>query len=336
MAYLGITASDDGLSAVGDGPDVVSRLVRALGDVPADAPIVIMIHGYRFHPGIAQVDPHRLLFSHRPDRTGWKIRSWPGGLGFDEHDGRSGLAIGFAWPAREKHLPSLLKRRCTGFAAVYDRAAFYGFRLAELVRMVQRLAHGRSIDVIAHSLGARVALCALRHLETVPERMILLGAAEFDARAREHVQARAGAGTPQIYNITARANDFYDVMFETFAPRRRWSDRAVGLGPVRDLPQWLDIQIDRQDVTAWINAQGVRLRPSEVRFCHWSFYTRAGAFDLYQAILRRRPGWDIASLRAAPCFVRQEPRWSGFRSGRVDVTGKAPPGPDDLTDLNRA
>ncbi len=331
MAYLGITASEDGLRAVGDGPDLVTRLARALREVPEDAPIVIMIHGYRFHPGITEFDPHRLLFSHRPDRTGWKIRSWPGGLGFDERDGRSGLAIGFAWPARERHLPCLLGQGRTGFARVYERAAVYGRRLAELIDAIHRLAPGRRVDVIAHSLGARVALCSLRHLQTSPDRMILLGAAEFGPRAVEHVEARGGADAPEIYNVTARANDFYDLMFETFAPRRRWSDRAVGLGPVGGLPRWLDIQIDRQDVTAWINAQGVRLRPSEVRFCHWSFYTRAGAFDLYQAILRRRPGWDIASLRTAPCFLPREPQGSRPR-GAVPADGRR----DDLTDLNRA
>jgi len=336
MAYLGITASDDGLRAVGDGPDLVSRLADALRDVPSDAPIVIMIHGYRFHPDVAEFDPHRLLFSHRPDRTGWKIRSWPGGLGFDEHDGRSGLAIGFAWPARQRHLPSLLRQRRTGFASVYDRAAFFGHHVADLMGTIRTLAPERRIDIIAHSLGARVALCSLRHLERAPARMILLGAAEFEQRVREHVRARPGSDPPQIYNITSRANDFYDLMFEAFAPRRRWSDRAVGLGPISDLPRWLDIRIDRHDVAAWINARGVRLKPSEVRFCHWSFYTRAGAFDLYQAILRRRPGWDIASLRTAPCFLRQETRWAGFRRGRTDDDARAAIDADDITDLNRA
>ena len=59
-----------------------------------------------------------------------------------------------------------------------------------------------------------------------------------------------------------------------------------------------------------MNAQGIPLTRSEARLCHWSFYTRGGAFAVYQAILRRRPGWDIASLRAAPFLAAQEPRWS--------------------------
>ena len=63
-------------------------------------------------------------------------------------------------------------------------------------------------------------------------------------------------------------------------------------------------------MTAWINARGIPLTPPSDRHCHWSFYTREGAFALYQAILRRQPGWDVAGLRAAACFGAQEPRWS--------------------------
>ena len=87
-------------------------------------------------------------------------------------------------------------------------------------------------------------------------------------------------------------------MFETFAPRRGWRERAIGLGLRAQLPNWLDLQLDRADVTAWINAQGIALTSRNARLCHWSFYTRDGALAVYQAILRRRPGWDIASLRA--------------------------------------
>jgi hypothetical protein len=155
-----------------------------------------------------------------------------------------------------------------------------------------------------------VALAALPLLPLAPGRMVLLGAAEFDARAHEFLGALPAPCPPQIYNVTARANDLYDAMFESFAPRRSWGERAVGLGLRAKRPHWLDLQLDRADVTAWINAQGVPLTPSRARLCHWSFYTRGGAFAVYQAILRRRPGWDIASLRTAPCFAAQEPRWS--------------------------
>ena len=124
--------------------------------------------------------------------------------------------------------------------------------------------------------------------------------------------AARGPRPPAIYNVTARANDAYDAAFETFAPRRGWGERALGLGLADPPPFWVDLQLDRPEVAAWINARGIPLRPSATRLCHWSFYTRPGAFEVYQAILRRHPGWDVASLRAAPCLAAQEPRWSRF------------------------
>ena len=75
-----------------------------------------------------------------------------------------------------------------------------------------------------------MALAALPHLRAAPGRVILLGAAEFDARALRVLGAAPRRGRRRIYNVTARANDLYDAMFETFAPRRGWGERAVGLG----------------------------------------------------------------------------------------------------------
>lgn len=311
MAYVGITASPGGLSGSNGGPDLDALLAPRLAATPPDAPIVVLIHGYKFDPTIGgdADDPHTSLYAFRPRAAGRKVRSWPEGLGFRPDTPEDGLCVGFAWPAAARHLPNLVSSGRTGFAVVYDRAAEYGARLAALIARIQALAPGRPVDILAHSLGARVALTATAHLETAPGRIVLLGAAEFDARARDALAARSGR-RPQVYNVTARANDFYDAMFETFAPRRDWSERALGLGLRDPLPCWLDLQLDRSDVTDWINAQGVGLTPSGARLCHWSFYTRGGAFEVYQAILRRRPGWDIPSLRAAPCFADQEPRWS--------------------------
>jgi len=314
MAYLGISATQDGL-ALADGGALDATLARRLAETPATAPVVVLIHGYRFDPHAArrpEDDPHRSLFAFEPATRGWKVRSWPRGLGFAPGRKEAGLCIGFGWPAMAPLLPSLAFERRTGFARVYDRAGAMGPRLAELVARIQAAAPGRQVDLLAHSLGARVAIAALPHLDDAPARILLLGAAEFDARAREALAAARGPRPPAIYNVTARANDAYDAAFETFAPRRGWGERALGLGLADPPPFWVDLQLDRPEVAAWINARGIPLRPSATRLCHWSFYTRPGAFEVYQAILRRHPGWDVASLRAAPCLAAQEPRWSRF------------------------
>lgn len=313
MAYLGTTASAEGLAPLDDSHDLETALKTRLDRLPPGAPVLILIHGYKFDPSGSVNNPHGSLFSLSAASGNRKIRSWPTGLGFGCSDPGTGLCIGFAWPASASHLTSLLRHGRTGFAEVYDRAPSYGARLAELIALIQSLAPGRPVDLLAHSLGARVALAALPALETAPGNMILLGAAEFDARALEFLAAMRSPRPPHIFNVTARANDFYDAMFESFAPRRSWRDRAVGRGLGAQSPCWLDLQIDRADVAAWARQRGIPLTPWDARLCHWSFYTRRGAFDLYQAILRRRPGWDFASLRAAPCFADQEPRWSRLR-----------------------
>jgi hypothetical protein len=309
MAYFGITATHAGVhGAAGEG--VEAGLRRRLAGVAAGVPVVVMVHGYKFDPAHPATDPHRSLYAFAPPGDCPRIRSWPAGLGFADDAGETGLAVGFGWPACAAHVPTLLRERRTGFAAVYDRAGAFGVRLAELVALVQRLAPGRPVDLVAHSLGARVALAALPHLAAAPGRVILLGAAEFDGRALAALEALRAPSRPQVYNVTARANDLYDLAFETFAPRRHRDERAVGRGLAVARPDWLDLQLDRPEVTAWVNERGIRLKPPEARLCHWGFYTRSGALAVYQAILRRRPGWDIAALRAVPGLSAQEPRWS--------------------------
>lgn len=307
MAYFGISATESGLVAAAGG-DLAAGLGAALARVPADAPVVVLVHGWKFDPALPAADPHRSLYAFRPV-AGRRIRSWPDGLGISDDDGESGLAIGFGWPAHVPHLDSLVASGRTGFATVYDRAGQAGAALAVVVALVQALAPGRQVDVLAHSLGARVALAALPHLDRAPERMILLGAAELGPRAAAFLADRRAAEPPEIYNVTARTNDLYDLAFECFVPRRPRGGRALGAG-LPGLPFWLDLQLDRPDVTEWAQAQGIALSPATHRCCHWSFYTRSGAFALYEAILRRRPGWDLASLARLPCFAGQEPRWS--------------------------
>ncbi len=322
MAYFGVSATEQGLAAAAPGINLVGGLRRSLEGVPPDAPIVVLIHGFRFDPATPEADPHRLLFAFRPNSAdGRRIRSWPQGLGFSREGGRGGLAVGFGWPARLPLAGTLLTHRRTGFAVAYDRAGAFGARLAELVDLLQRLAPGREIDLLGHSLGARVALASLPHLRAAPGKMLLLGAAEFGSRAADFIAAGPAGGETAVYNVTARSNDIYDALFERFAPGRRHGDRAVGQGLGTRLPNWLDLQLDRQEVTDWIRGRGMTLTRTEARHCHWAFYTLDGALELYQAILRRRPGWDIASLRNVACFAGQEPRWTRLRRPRTTRNG---------------
>ena len=116
MAYFGITATEAGLEPARPGVDLESELARGLAGVSRKAPVVVLIHGYKFHPGLPDADPHRSLFAFRPEEASWKIRSWPEGLGFADDGGETGLCIGFAWPASAGHLASLVTTGRNGFA----------------------------------------------------------------------------------------------------------------------------------------------------------------------------------------------------------------------------
>ena len=323
MAYFGVTASAAGLHAAAPGEDLAAGLRRRLRDGADGAPVVVLVHGFKFHPDVPGADPHRSLFALRPAGDGRRIRSWPEGLGFRDDAGESGLCVGFAWPASAPMLGSLVTTGRTGFARVYDRAAGYGARLAELVALLA-------------AAGARAAGGPARPFPRRPGGARRpagpRGRAGAGDPARRRRARRPGAGlrrAPAGRRARRRSTTSPPAPTTSTTSPSRPSPRAApaasgrwGSGSARRSPQWLDLQLDRAEVTAWVNGLGIPLTAASARLCHWGFYTRGGALAVYEAILRRRPGWDIASLRAAPCFTEQEPRWSRLLPRRP-----APPRP---------
>ncbi len=314
MSYYGVTATNEGLRSARTGRPVASVLARHLERLPQGAKVTILIHGYQYHPDTKSDDPHRLLFAFKPAVSCWKIRSWSNGLGFTRRADANGLCIGFAWPATGSIAKSYLTTGKSPFHGIYVKATDFGRQLAELLDMILTLDPERKVDLVAHSLGARVALSSLPHLDRHPERIILLGGAEFDSEARRFLGGKPEDRTAHVYSFTARSNDIYDAAFGMFAPRSAPTAMPIGSGGVVDHPNWLNIQIDRAQVSDWINAQGIPLRPVHRHFCHWSFYTRHGAFGIYRAILDRKPGWDLEDLRRVPGLTEQDPRWSRVRT----------------------
>ncbi len=309
------------------GPTVAltSDIIRDIApNVPAQMPIVILIHGYRYDPFAAPLaDPHQTIFSFdplRPRNDRWqKTESWPLGLGFSPDDtmGYDGLCIGFGWRSRPD---TRFGRFCTAYANAEDA----GRALLRTVELLVRVYPGHPIDFVAHSLGARVVLCAIRlaaerrrhDLLQAIGRAIMLGPAELAFVARRtlaDMEAVSRRRSPMIYAILARENDVFDALLEHFAPtmptnRPRLGIGATGLGTGRR--NWLNIQLDHPETLSWLAERGATIGGGARRACHWGVYNRPGALSLYAAILRDRPRWSLAVMREEGVPEDLEPRWS--------------------------
>lgn len=274
------------INAIGDRPCCnggAGALAAALAALPEGAPLVVLIHGYRFPPSVPGQSPHEHILALEPDPGCRKALSWPRGLGFDGADPAEGLCIAFGWEAR-----GTLWR-------AYAEAARAGRALAEAMAMIDALRPGSRIDILAHSLGARVALQALPHLSRpLLARAVLLAAAEF-RRPAARALANPAARAAEFVNVTSRENALFDFLIERLLPLR--PDRALGRGlaGTAGRANWLDIGLDDRDTLAALAALGLDIPPPALRICHWSLYLRPGIFALYRALLRDRLA--LAALR---------------------------------------
>ncbi|WP_136683860.1 alpha/beta hydrolase [Falsirhodobacter xinxiangensis] len=256
------------VNAVGRIP--VEQIAGSLDRAPG-APVTIMIHGYRYSPLLPAADPHRILFA---------PGAWPRQLGTS--------CIGFGWDA------------CGSIWRARAKAAEAGRALATLIERVG------PVSIIAHSLGARVALSALPHLRpgSVP-RMVLLAGAEFTDTA----EAALNGSGPEVLNITSRENDGYDFLYETLtAPLS--GRRTIAAMPSR--PGLVTVQIDSEAHRAGLARLGFPIAGPEKRVCHWSCYSRPGLFPLYRRFLN--DALPLPSLRAA-LVDAPDPRWARLMSG---------------------
>jgi pimeloyl-ACP methyl ester carboxylesterase len=229
-----------------------------------------MIHGWRYAPGFARDCPHGSILSLDPVPGDRRAVSWPRHLGLD---GTQGLGIALGWNAK-----------CDPWRA-HMRAGRTGAALAEIARTVHHLS-GRPIQVIAHSMGARVALSALTLVAPGQiGRMILLAAAETRGRTLAALATPAGR-TVEVVNVTTRENDLFDACFEWGIHLGLRTSIGQGLG--RAQAGWHDLWIDQPRTLQGLAAIGHPLADPARRICHWSPYLRPGTIALYRALLDGR------------------------------------------------
>jgi hypothetical protein len=245
-----------------------AALAERLAMLPPGAPVVALIHGYSFMPDLAGQCPHQHIFAVTPTILDNKVISWPRHLGLN---GSGGLAIACGWPAR-----GTLWR-------AHRRARAAGQALAELAAMVQDICPERRLDVVGHSLGARVVLQALHHANPGAfGRIILLAGAESRSEALAAIATPAGKAA-QITNVTTRENDLFDALFEWLL--HGGCRTSIGQGLPSKAPNWQDLWIDHPATRAALARLGHALPAPRGRVCHWSPYLRPGTFGLYRALL---------------------------------------------------
>ncbi len=268
----------------------LASLRSALAALPDGAPVVAMLHGYRFTPRVDWRNPHRHILSLSPDARAVRAVSWPERLGL----GAEGLAVAFGWEA------------AGSFWRAWGEAQRAGTALAKVLEEIAA-GTGRPAQVIAHSLGARVVLSALPELGTAAlGRAILIAPAEFRDAAAAALASPAGRAA-EVLNVTSRENDPFDAALEWLVAPHRPGARSLGLGLGRAASNWTDLQLDDEATLAALSGLGYRIAAPSRRICHWSGYLRPGVFPLYRAVLDGR--LPLPVLRAA-LPERAAPRWS--------------------------
>ena len=270
-------------------------------------PVVILIHGFKYDPDVPLHDPHQLILSPTPLRAVPRTISWPHHLGFTRPSGPPGVCITFGWPARG----SIFRAR--------RRSAPAAQALAALIRRVHARAPLNPIHLMAHSLGARVALSALHEVPIgAVGRIILMAAAAFQRETQMALSTPAGRAA-EVFNITSRENDLYDLMLEGL-----FLQRTLGQGLARPRPNWIDVQIDNAQTRAALHRLGFPTRPPAARICHWSSYLRPGLFAFYRRILFAPEAMTMAEVRQQ--LPRQsEPRLARLRDVNLPFRPKARP-----------
>lgn len=285
MPMLRINATPVGLKLKGS-EHYSTQDLRNAADLPG--PAIIMVHGYKYHPGHNRHCPHQKLF-------GTAAHHWPARLGICANDRGDDLGIGVGWYARGP------------LRAVHARATALGDNIARIVKALKIQRPSRPVHVIAHSLGAEAALTSLSALPAhAIKRMVLLTGASYTQHAQDMLNTPAGR-TVEILNVTSRENDLFDAAFEHIVRSEKAGDRAIGQGiPAANV---VNIQIDCTDSLRGFRELGFPVTPPVRRICHWSGYKRSGVMALYREFLRRPENLPLERLNGV-IPSQATPRWS--------------------------
>lgn len=258
-------------------------------------PVTVLIHGYRYQPGHPIHCPHTSLNSLSPTHPDPRMVSLPANLGIRRNGG--GVGISFGWSARGT------------IWQAYRNAGKVGTDLSNLLAEIKDIAPDRDIHLVAHSLGARVALRAMSESAAgTIQRAVLMAAAEFRRDALEALRSPGGYRC-NVLHATSRENDLFDFILERLIAAPEGGDLMLG-HRLLHLPNLAHLQLDHMAVLQALATQGYPVAAPEHTICHWSPYRREGVFPLYRAFLNDT--LTVSKLHAI-LPVETDPRWTRLR-----------------------
>lgn len=292
MTILRINAIGNELCLHGGFHPLRGTLNRALKQ---PGPLVIMVHGYRFQPNDPIHCPHAHIFSSGAGHRCPKALSWPRHLGFARGNPEEGVAIAFGWYARGNLAEAL--------AASHEAAR----ALARLISLIRASAPERKVNLVAHSMGAHLALLAMMRVDRGDiARVIVLNAATYQNHAIKALNSPGGRSV-ELFNITSRENSIYDFLYERALPSTQTGDRTLAHGLTA--PNSITIRIDHPGVRRELAALGYPIASKLRWFCHWSTYLRPGVFPFYSALLRMPERLPMPLLRSRLMPLDEDQTW---------------------------
>jgi len=238
-----------------------ATLEPVLAATPVDAPIVIYVHGH-------QLWPH-------PDLLEQARR-------------QAGLAITFKWGANARYFGIL-----PDVNSLYNEAKSAAAPLGWLINQLAVLAPNRKVDLMVHSLGARVGFEALQYLHHRNiGRFVALAAVEFSAITLAALH-RPQAHNVAFYNVTSPKILIFHRLMHHFGPRPGPADRLLCRGFAFPRANWIDIQMDQPTVQRPLADLCANLAGLGSGLRNHALVAQVGA-----ALLRYRDDTGIPDLRA--------------------------------------
>lgn len=149
---------------------------------------------------------------------------------------KSTLVIDFRWLGYSAGLRAL-----PDFATPYEKAGLEANGLAALINLLRQAAPDCPVDVVAHRLGARVALMAVRYSRSKMWRNLLLSNAfEYSARTLLALDCPMGRHL-SIKNLIAKNTNITALLFDRLGPKPGPADHAICFGYQFAHSNWSEI-----------------------------------------------------------------------------------------------